>query len=244
MGRVVLLLVLISVDVVVSEDFLARLRRDRRPPQRLRRACQFWLAQCAEQSSPLHMRIQEFEMLQPMMANRTLLTQVGSDLQELSDCVEGVVAKPMCQFMRNVHAAEINMVNFIAGYMNSPGSIDKIVAASSSACVRQEETAGEVIQALSICAMEQYIHLEADLCTSFSQILQCAMANITQICGQEMGDLITSLGDYALSPDNADTFLYYLSSQSNVDLTDCSNQLILAKRYVRAALPLIKQMRK
>ncbi|GFO21047.1 hypothetical protein PoB_004755200 [Plakobranchus ocellatus] len=244
MGRVVLLLVLIAVDVVVSENFLARLHRNRKLTQRLRRACHFWLAQCAEQSSSLHMRIEEFEILQPMMANRTLLTQVGSDLQELSDCVEGVITIPLCHFMRNLHVAEIDMVNFIAGYMNSPGSIDKIVAASSSACVRKEETAGDVTEALSICTMEDYIHLEADLCTSFSEMLQCAMANITQICGQEMGDLITSLKDYALSPDNADTFLYYLSFRSDVDLTDCSNQLILAKRYVRAALPLIKQMRK
>ncbi|GFO21050.1 hypothetical protein PoB_004755500 [Plakobranchus ocellatus] len=243
MGRVMLLLVLISVDVVVSEDFLARLRRDRKPPQRLRRACGFWLAQCAEQSlSPY--KIEKFEMLQPRMANHTLMTQLGSDLQELSDCVKGVAALPICQSLKIVLAAEIDLVNLMAGYMNSPESIDKIVAASSSACVRQEETAGDVIQAMSICAMEQYTHLEADLCTSFSQILQCARANITQICGQEMGDLITSVRDYVFSPDNADTFLYFLSSQSNVDLTDCSNQLILAKHYVRAALPVIKQMRK
>ncbi|GFO04760.1 hypothetical protein PoB_003126500 [Plakobranchus ocellatus] len=246
MGRAVLLLLLvITIDVVVSEDFLSRFRREMHPQQNPHYACRSSLEQCYEQSLSSY-EIEEFEMLQPMLANRTLMTQLGLDLQVLADCMEDVAATAQCQSIQKSIAEEIAVINFIAGYMNSSESIDKIVAASSSVCITEEEKIDQVFYALMGCAafMERAIRLEADICVSFSQLWQCATTHVSQICGQTAGDFIDSVREYALSPDNVDHYLQYLSTWSGLDLTSCSNQLILARRYVRAALPLIKQIRK
>ena len=221
---------LLLVSAPLTGGFLSRLHRFQRQDdsQNERYYCVMLASHCAESNLGKYMMTKpedELAHLQQVLANRTLLGDIASDVENTADCLDNVVSLSTCGFFLEWSGP----VRFVSDLINSPGFIDKMAALSVSPCLADESLVRELEGKVKVCSVTLLHALQgrSDMCASVSQFLQCVEHEGTQVCGPASGELVNSIKEFALSPTRAPDVLAWVSSQIGMDLTPCEQQLVI-----------------
>ena len=88
------------------------------------------------------------------------------DVDKTAECLEGVSALAICDFISDFSGP----TRFIADFLNSPGTIDKLVALSASPCLSDQALFRDSEGAFENCArnLEQAVDEKGNVCESFN----------------------------------------------------------------------------
>ncbi|GFR84295.1 hypothetical protein ElyMa_004147500 [Elysia marginata] len=232
---------LLLLNVSLTEGLFSRFRRSSNTPDRsARRSCAQAFNRCVTTHLGRYIpHYSDMTFIKQALANRFLLEEIASDVDRVADCMEGVGVQALCSFVSELS----DPVRFVADFANSPGTIDKLLAVSASPCLADNGLLRNFEREFEECVLTFEVAVkgqEADLCGSFSEMLQCAEDAANQTCGAAVKELISSGKQFFLSPSRGPEFLAWMTSSFLLDFNACEPQHIMSRRFIAERPPFLR----
>ena len=144
---------------------------------------------------------QSTEAAAAVLSDRARLEVLAMDFQRAVHCIDGELAKPVCNGF-NLLNSGLDILIFIAGYLENPAHLDILTAVSSSPCLHNETAQRLTGMSAHMCLMAFMGEppLQQDICLGLKTLERCSVHAVASGCDLASASFLQSIWDYAAEP--------------------------------------------